>query len=76
MFGETGSSSIPASDKSIPTPSVGRPYADLQEMARRLSARLQYRALSCGKAERKRLELLSAVAAQIQAALTSTGAKL
>jgi hypothetical protein len=73
---ETSPSSTSALDPSIPTPRAGRPYADLEEMAKRLSARLRYRALGCSTAERKRLELLSAVAARIQAALSNTGAKL
>jgi hypothetical protein len=73
---EPRSSSMPVADSSIPKVSFGHPYADLEELARRLATGLEDRAEASESAsERRRLLVLHAAACQISACLSNTGAK-
>ena len=61
----------------IPKDSFGRPYANLQELARRLATGLEDRAnASQCLSERKRLGVLAATASRISQCLANTGVKI
>jgi hypothetical protein len=73
---ETTLSSTPVVDPSIPRPSFGHPYADLEELARRLATGIDCRVRGCeSRSERRRLQVLAAAAAQIHQCLSNTGVK-
>lgn len=74
---EPPTSSATATDSSIPKVSFGHPYADLEELARRLASGIECRASASESAsERRRLLVLHAAASQICQCLSNTGAKL
>lgn len=73
---ETRPSSTPFVDPSIPKPSFGHPYADMEALAQRLAVALDCRVRGCeSPSERRRLQVLAAAAAQIHQCLSNTGVK-